>query len=481
MATAEVMGPELRQAAGAAGIDVGDLRAGMRGAILQPGENGYEEARRVWNGMIERYPAAIARCTGAADVMAAVRFARARGLPLAVRGGGHNVAGNAVCDGGVVIDLAGMRAVRVDPERRVVRVGGGALLGDVDHETQPFGLAVPLGAVSATGVGGLALHGGLGFLTRKYGLTADNLLSADVVTADGELITADETQHGDLLWALRGGGGNFGVVTSFEFKLHPVGPEVWFLLAFYPAAEGKRVIERFRSFMLEAPDELMAIAIYVNAPEAEPIPEAHQGTPVIAIAGCWSGDVDKGERATQPLREIVAPVADLSGPMPFVEAQQLFDADYPAGGRYYWKSLYVRELDEELIQFLHDVGTERPTAHSTVELWALGGAMGRIPAEATAFFQRDAPWLLTIEANWFDPASDQEHIAWVRRRYEDAGRFSSGATYFNFAGFLEGGEELLARSFGANYQRLRQVKASYDPENVFHHNLRIPVARGEPA
>lgn len=458
------------------GSDLEEIRTSLRGTILQPGDEGYEEARRIWNGMIDRRPAVIARCTGPTDVMAAVRFARERGLPIAVRGGGHNVSGNAICEGGLVIDLSPMRGVRVDRSRSVVRVAGGALLGDVDHETQAFGLAVPLGAVSATGVGGLSLHGGLGFLTRKYGLTADNLVSADVVTADGQLITADENHHSDLLWALRGGGGNFGVVTSFEFRLHPIGPEVWFLLTFYPAAEGKKVIEAFRSYMPEAPDELMTIAIYWNAPEGEPIPEEHRGAPVLVVVGCWCGPLDEGERVTQPLREITTPIADLSGPMPFVAAQQLFDADYPAGGRYYWKSLYLREISDDVIQFVHDIAAERPTPFSTVELWALGGAMGRVRPEATAFYQRDSPWLLTIEANSFDPATDQANIAWVRRRFDDAKRFSTGGTYFNFAGFLEGGEELLAQSFGANYLRIREIKAKYDPENIFHHNLRIPVS-----
>jgi FAD/FMN-containing dehydrogenase len=452
-----------------------ELRTSLRGTILQSGDEGYEAARRIWNGMIDRRPAIIARCIGPADVMAAVRFARARRLPIAVRGGGHNVAGNAVCEGGVVIDLSPMRGVRVDHERSVVRVAGGALLGDVDHETQAFGLAVPLGAVSATGVGGLSLHGGLGFLTRKYGLTADNLVSADVVTADGLLITADESHHSDLLWALRGGGGSFGVVTSFEFRLHPVGPEVWFLLTFYPAAEGRKVIETFRSFMLEAPDELMAIAIYWNAPEGEPIPEEYRGAPVIVVVGCWCGPLDEGEHATRPLREIATPIADLSGPMPFVAAQQLFDTDYPAGGRYYWKSLYLRDLGDDVVEFVHSIAAERPTPYSTVELWALGGAMARVRPDATAFFHRDSRWLLTIEANAFDSATDEANIGWVRRRFQDAGRFSHGGTYLNFAGFLEGGEELLAKSFGANYARIREIKAKYDPENIFQHSLRIPA------
>lgn len=455
--------------------DLAALRAGLRGTLLAPGDTDYEGARRIWNGMIDRRPAAIARCTGSADVIAAVRFARERRLPLAVRCGGHNVAGTSVCDGGLVIDLGPMRGVRVDRERSVARVGGGALLGDIDHETQAFGLAMPVGAVSATGIGGLALHGGIGFLSRKYGLTADNLVSADVVTADGDLITADERRHADLFWALRGGGGSFGVVTSFEFRLHPVGPDVWFLLTFYPADEGRRVLEGFRSTMVDAPDELMALAIYWNAPAGDPIPEPHRGAPVVVVVGCWCGALEQGDEATRALRRITTPIADLSGAMPFVAAQRLFDADYPSGGRYYWKSLYLRELDDEVIRFVHEVAAERPTPHSTVEVWALGGAMGRVPPHATAFHHRDATWLLAIEANSTDPAEDDGNIAWVRRRHADAGRFSRGGTYFNFGGFLEGGEELLAQSFGANFPRLREVKAVYDPGNLFRHNLRIPL------
>jgi FAD/FMN-containing dehydrogenase len=454
-----------------------ELRKSVRGTILQPGDEGYESARRIWNGMIDRHPAAIARCTGSADVMAGVRFAREQRLPIAVRCGGHNVAGSSMCGDGLVIDLSPMRAVRVDPSRSVVRVGGGALLGDIDHEVQAFGRAVPVGAVSETGIGGLALHGGLGFLTRKYGLTADNLVSADLVTADGTLITADETNHPDLLWALKGGGGNFGVVTSFEFRIHPVGPEVYFLLTFYPAADAAKVLECFRSFMPEAPDELMAIAIYWNAPKGEPIPEEHRGTPVMVVVGCWCGRLDEGERATRPLRQLATPIADVSGPMPYVEAQRLFDSDYPKGLRYYWKSLYLRDLSDDVIRLACDAGAERPTPLSTVEVWALGGAMGRVRPETTAFYHRAAPFLLTIEANAEDPATDGANIAWVRSRYEDATRFSRGGIYFNFGGFWEGGEEVLAQSFGTNYPRLREVKAKYDPENVFYHNLRIPTGQ----
>jgi FAD/FMN-containing dehydrogenase len=454
---------------------IDELRNSSRGTVLRPGEATYEDARRIWNGMIDRRPAAIARCTGPADVMAAVRFARSRNLPIAVRGGGHNVAGRSVCDDGIVIDLSPMRSVRVNAARSIVTVGGGALLGDIDHETQAFGMAVPVGAVSETGIGGLALHGGLGFLTRKYGLTADNIVAADVVTADGNLITADEHNHPDLLWALKGGGGNFGVVTSFDFRLHPVGPDVYFMLTFYPAASAQTVLEAFRSHMADAPDELMAIAIYWNAPEGEPIPESHRGAPVMVVVGCWSGPLDEGERATRPLREITTPIADASGPMPYVEAQRLFDPDYPKGQRYYWKSLYLDELSDDAIRLAVDAGADRPTPISTVEVWALGGAMGRVPPQDTAFYHRDAPFLLTIEANADDAATDDANVAWVRRWYDEAAHYARAGTYFNFGGFWEGGEEMLAQSFGANYARIREVKARYDPDNVFSHNLGIPA------
>lgn len=451
------------------------LRQQMRGTIVLPGDEKFDLARRIWNGMIDRHPAAIAYCAGPADVMSAVRFARERQMPVAVRCGGHNVAGNSVCDDGIVIDLSPMRGVRVDPERAVVRVAGGALLGDIDHETRPFGLAVPVGAVSATGIGGLALHGGLGFLMRKHGLTADNLVSADIVTAEGRLIAADEKNHEDLLWALKGGGGNFGAVTSFEFRAHPVGPDVYFLLVFYPADKASKVLEFFRGFMPDAPDELMAIAIYWNAPEGEPIPEGHRGSPVMVVVGCWSGQLDQGDRMTRPLREIVTPIADASGPVPFIDVQRVFDPDYPSGRRYYWKSIFLESLEDDAIDLVCEAGADRPTSLSTVEVWALGGAIGRVHPEATAFCHRHAPFLLAIEANADDPATDAANIAWVRRRFEEAKRFSRGGTYFNFGGFLEGGEELLARSFGTNYRRIRDIKRKYDPDNFFYHNLKIPV------
>lgn len=449
------------------------LRKNLRGTILHPGDEEYNSARRIWNGMIDKHPAMIVRCTGAADVMAAVRFAREQGLPVGVRGGGHNVAGSSVIDGGLIIDLSLMRSVRADPSRSVVRVDGGALLGDIDHETQAFGKAVPVGAVSETGIGGLALHGGFGFLTRKYGLTADNLVSADVVTADGSLITTDRDNHPDLFWALRGGGGSFGAVTSFEFRMHPVGPEIYFVITFYPVTELAGVFRFFRSYMPGAPDELMAVAIGENAPDKEFIPERYRGEPVIIVAGCWCGPLNEGERATQPMRRIAGPIADLSGPMPYLETQRLFDADYPKGDRYYWKSLYLDELGDDIIRLAAGAMADRASPRSGVVLWALGGAMGRVPRDSTAYFHRDAPYLLSIESNDSDPATDQENIAWVRRWHEKASQLTRRGTYLNFGGFWEGGEELLAGSFGTNFTRLREVKNRYDPENIFGQNLKF--------
>jgi FAD/FMN-containing dehydrogenase len=468
-ASAPTGGPPALEAAA-----VADLRAGVRGAVLEPTGPDYDAARAVWNGMIDRRPALIVRCAGTADVVAAVALARERGLPLAVRGGGHNVAGHAVCDGGVVVDLSALDGVRVDPARRTVRVGGGARLGDVDRATQEAGLAVPLGVVSRTGVAGLALHGGLGFLTRKYGLTADNLVAAEVVTADGRVLTADADHHPELLWALRGGGGNFGVVTAFEFRAHPVGPEVWVAVVFYPVAQAPAALAFFREFMAQAPDELMALAVLWNAPTEEPIPEAYRGAPVVVLFACHAGPVEAGEAAVRPFREVATPVADLSGRMPYVEVQQLFDPDYPDGRRYYWKSAYLRHLDDEAIRILVGHAARRPSPLTSLDVWALGGAMGRVGPAATPFARRDAPFLLGIEANWEDPAADAANIAWAREVFGDTQRFSPGGAYLNFPGFGEEGTALVVAAYGDNYARLREIKAAYDPGNLFRHNLNIP-------
>jgi FAD/FMN-containing dehydrogenase len=455
---------------------VQEIVGGIRGEVVGRADPAYDAARSVWNGMIDRAPELVVRCTGAADVAAAVAFARKEGLQVSVRGGGHNVAGTAVVEGGVVIDLSGMRNVLVDLDRRTARVGGGARLGDLDHETQAFGLATPLGVVSRTGVAGLTLHGGMGFLTRSLGLSCDNLIAADVVTADGQLVHADGERNTDLLWALRGGGGNFGAVTSFEYRLHPVGPEVFMVIAFYPAAEAPQALPAFRDFMASAPDELMAIGIYWSAPHEEPFPPESQGQPMFVVAGCWSGSLDEAEDAVRPLRELAEPVVDMSGPMPFVAAQQVFDPEYPDGRRYYWKSIYLRELEASTCELLDRYAASRPSALSSVDVWALGGAMREEPPGGSAFARRKAPILIGIEANWDDPAGDEANLRWARDLYAELSERSQDGAYLNFAGFGEEGEDLLRSSFGASYDRLREVKAKYDPDNVFRSNLNITPA-----
>lgn len=457
-----------------------DLRAQVRGRVIPPGDEAYEERRKLWNGTVEKHPALIVECLGTADVVAAVGFARDQNLPVSVRGGGHNVAGTAIVEDGVVVDLSQMDSVWVDPEHRVARVAGGATLGVLDHEAQLFGLAVPAGVMSRTGIGGLSLHGGLGLLTRHYGLTCDNLISADVVTADGRVLRAGGRDHADLLWALRGGGGNFGVVTSFEFRLHLVGPEVWLGLVMYPVEEAASILKFWREFMADAPEELMSIAIFWTTPGEEPIPEGARHKPTLVLAACHSGPLDEGERAIQPLREAGTPLADLSGPAPFVAAQQLFDADYPDGRRYYWKSIYLRSLDDAVVAALAEHAAKRPSALSSLDLWALGGAMTREPAGGSAFARRAAPFLLGIEGNWDDPAQDAANIAWARGVFRDMeSRFPEEGTYLNFPGSADESEAMVKKAYAGNLTRLQEIKRKYDPENLFRSNLNIRPEEAE--
>ncbi len=444
----------------------------FRGELIQPEDPDYEQARRVWNGLIDKHPALIARCTSAADVIAAVSFARRHELLLSVRCGGHNVAGQAVCNDGLVIDLSPMRRVLVDPVRRTVQVQGGATLGDIDRQTQKFGLAVPIGVVSATGIGGLTLHGGIGWLMRKYGLTIDNLLSVEIVTADGQLRHASETEHADLFWAIRGGGGNFGIVTSFEFRAHPVGPQVWFLLTIYPISQAKQVLQFTRDFVAEAPEDLSLLATLWNAPNEEPVPKEYRQTPAIIVAGCYSGSPETAEQVIQPLREITTPIADLSRPMPFESVQTFLDADYPDGGLYYWKSAYLRELDEPALDVLIGHAAARPSPLSSLDIFFLNGAVNRVPADKTAFARRDMPYLVGIEANWMDPAQSDANLAWARNAFEDMQQFAHGS-YLNFPGFMEDADKLLQGAYETNYERLLAIKTKYDPDNLFHGALNI--------
>jgi len=455
--------------------DTLDAFAGrLRGTLLRPGDEGYDAARRVWNGLIDKQPALIVRCQGAADVMAAVTFAREHRLLLSVRAGGHNVAGSAIAEQGLVIDVSLMRSVQVDPQRRIARVESGARLGDLDHETAAFGLAAPVGVVSATGVAGLTLHGGAGWLMRKHGLSIDNLRAVEVVTADGRLLRASTDEHPDLFWALRGGGGNFGVATAFEFHLHPVGPEVTVAMPIYPLASARDVVTACRDYLARAPYDLMVLGVYWSAPPIPEVPAEHRGKPVVVVLGCYTGPADQAQNVLGPLSTIGQPLADLSATMEWTQAQRLLDEDYPNGKFYYWKSIYLDRLDAEVMNVLDRFTRDRPSLESSIDVWFLGGAMSRVAPIATAFFNRRHPIMIGIEANWSDRADAEANIAWARELHQALTPFSGGGNYLNFPGFVEERETMLRGAYGENLDRLRKVKAEYDPDNLFPGLLNIP-------
>ncbi len=451
----------------------------LRGELIQPDDAAYDEARKVWNGMIDRYPALIARCASAEDVAAAIAFAREHALPLAVRGGGHNVAGHATCDGGLVIDLAPLNQIEVDPIKRIARVGGGATWGEVDDATQVYGLATPGGVFSGTGVAGLTLGGGYGYLRNKFGLSCDNLIGAQVVTADGAIIRASATENAELLWGLRGGGGNFGVVTTFEFQLHPVGPDVMFAFVFHDASgqNMERAIRFYRDYSASAPDQVSTIlACGVVPPDPHAFPAELHGRPVAIFAGLYAGPAEAGQRILQPLRDFGAPLMDASGIMPYVDAQKAFDNEFPDGRRYYWKSLNLSHLDEAAVERIAAHARRQPSPWSTTDLWHIGGAVKRASAESSAFNGRQASFLLSPEANWDDPADDAANISWVRNFIADMEAFSDGSRYLNFAGMQEEGQAMMRAAFGPQYQRLAALKAKYDPTNLFRLNQNVSPA-----
>jgi FAD/FMN-containing dehydrogenase len=448
----------------------------MRGPVLTPEDLGYEEARRIWNGLIDRRPALIARCSGTADVVDAVNFAREHDLLVSIKGGGHNVAGNAVNDGGLVIDLSSMNGVHVDAQSGRVRVQGGATLGDMDRETQLFGLAVPAGVVSTTGVAGLTLHGGAGHLRRKYGLTIDNLLSVDIVTADGRLRRASSTENEDLFWAVRGAGSNFGVVTSFEFQAQPIGPMVMVGAVFYALEDVRELLPAWRDYVSSAPNELSSVALCWSVPPHEPFPPEHHGRPIFLVAGAYAGPIEEGEPVVQPLRELGEPLIDLSGPWPWLGLQSGFDELYPKGGLYYWKSRALAELSDAAIEDIADFAARRPSALTDIVVWHNGGAISDVAETETAYGGRDAAFLVTGEASWDDPDVSDTAIAWGRDFWEAMGRHSTGGLYLNFAGLGEEKDELVKAGYGANYEPLTKLKAKYDPTNLFRMNLNVPPA-----
>jgi FAD/FMN-containing dehydrogenase len=447
------------------------LSAGLRGSVITPASSEYEVARKVYNGMIDRHPEAIARCVDVADVIAAVNFAREDGLTVAIRGGGHNGAGLAVCDQGLVIDLSPMKGVRVDPTNRTVRVGPGCTQGDVDHATHAFGLAVPAGIVSTTGIAGLTLGGGTGYLTRKYGLTIDNLVGADVVLADGSCVTADESHYEDLFWALRGGGGNFGVVTSFVFQAHPVsivyaGPIFW------EVKDARRIMEWYREFLPQAPLELCPFLGVKTVPSTDPFPKELWGKKICALISCYSGPPEQAEEVVKPIRqELPKPILDWMGPMPFPALQGMFDPLLPAGFQWYWKGDFVKELSDQAIDVHLKYSAKAPSELSLMHSYPIDGAVHRVGRSETAWAFRDATWSMVIAGISPDPAQAKAITAWAKEYWEAVHPYTMGGAYINF--MMEEGVDRIKATYRDNYDRLTEVKRKYDPNNFFHVNQNI--------
>jgi FAD/FMN-containing dehydrogenase len=454
------------------GSDIAALAARLRGPLLRPGDPGYDEARTVWNGMIDRRPALVARCLGAADIVACVDFARSSGLTLSVKGGGHNIAGLAVCDGALLLDLSLMRGVWVDPAARTARAQAGCLLGDVDRETQLHGLAAPLGFVSTTGIAGLTLGGGFGYLTRRHGWTSDSLQSVEVVTADGRVVRATERSEAELLWALRGGGGNFGVATAFEYRVYPVGPEIMAGAIAWREREAPEVLELYRDFMAGAPPESTCVAVLRRAPPAPWLPATIHGQPIVALFACHLGSAEEGARQLAPIKRHGSPVGDIIQPRPYVSQQSLIDATQPKGRRYYWKSEYLAAFDRELLELAIEHAGRMPSPHSSVVIFPITGALNRLPADHSAVGNRDAAWVLNIMASWDDPAQDVANIEWARTAWQRMRSFSTGGTYINFLTEEEGDQRIRA-AYGGNYDRLAAIKGRWDPDNLFRANKNI--------
>ncbi len=456
---------------------VDDLQAQLKGQVILPNDKDYDEARAVWNGMIDRYPAMIVRCSCVEDVILSIQTAQALSMVVSVRGGGHNVAGHATNDGGIVIDVSPMKAVTVDPEKRIAIAQAGATWADVDTATQAFGLATPGGEVSETGIAGLTLGGGVGHLRRKHGLTIDNLRAVDIVTADGEFRHASPTENEDLYWAVRGAGGNFGIVINFEYALHPVGPEVMEATVMYPFDKAREVITAWRAFTDTAPDEVSSSCLLWSVPAIPDFPEEMHHQNVVIIDAVYIGAVADAERILQPLRNITESLVDMSAVSPFVEVQSAFDEFFPSHvQRYYWKSLNLADLSDNAIDAIIDRFVQRPSPMTLVILRHLGGAMGRVGAEETAFGDRSANFNLSLDSTWVNPHDDSINIAWTREAWSALNQFSDGGVYLNFPGFQEEGEQLMRRQFGKNYERLANIKKRYDPTNFFSLNQNIKPA-----
>jgi FAD/FMN-containing dehydrogenase len=447
------------------------LRAALGGQVFLPGEPGYDQSRTVWNATVDKRPGLVVRCQGTSDVIQAMRFSRQHELLVAVRSGGHNIAGKAVADGAVLIDLSQMRSVRVDPAAKVAWVEPGATLGDFDRETQVFCLTTPTGINSTTGIAGLTLGGGFGWTTRKFGMTIDSLISADVVTANGEILHTSEKQNADLFWAIRGGGGNFGIVTGFEFRLQTLGPLVLSGLLVHPFVDAPKLLSEYRSFVAQAPDELSVWLVMRKAPPLPFLPEQWHGKEVLIMAVCYAGDPSEGEKILAPLRKLGKPIADVIGLNPFAGWQQGFDALLTPGARNYWKSHDFSELDDGLLAKLTDFAGRLPTNECEIFIASVGGAMGRVPSGATAFGGRSAKFVMNVHTRWQNVKDDKRCIAWAREFYDATKPFASGTAYVNFLSEEDG--DRLSSTYGVNYERLCAVKRKYDPENIFRVNQNI--------
>ncbi len=446
------------------------LREQLRGELILPDDSGYEEARLVHNGMIDRRPSAVVRVANVGDVRATISYARENGLDLAIRGGGHSAPGFGTVDDGVVIDFSRMRSVRVDPERGTARADPGVTWGDMNAATAAFGVATPGGIISTTGIAGLTLGGGVGYLTRGFGLTIDNLISADVVTADGEFLVASEEENADLLWALRGGGGNFGVCTSFEYRTHPVKDVYWGPM-FYEIGEAENILKFYREYIKTAPEQMAVFPAFQIAPPLPFIPEDRHGDMFVALVACWSGPVEKGEAAFKPFHEVAEVKAKNAGPVPFPAINMAFDALFPKGLRQYWKGNYVKELTDDAIAVHVEKGPNAPTASSTMHLYPIDGAPHRVPGDATAFGHREANFSMVILAGWDDPAADNANVQWVRDYSDAITPHSMAGGYVNFMSEDDSGRT--QANYGSNYDRLAEIKRKYDPDNVFHVNQNI--------
>jgi len=447
------------------------FKAGLRGPLLLPDTPDFNAARSIWNAMIDRHPAMILRCAGAADVRSGIAFARDNGLPLAIRGGGHNIGGSALCDDGLVLDLSPMKSVRIDPAARRAYVEPGATLHDFDHEAQAFGLATPLGINSTTGVAGLTLGGGFGWLSRRYGMTVDNLVAADLITADGELCRANATSHDDLFWAIRGGGGNFGVVTQFEFELHPLGPLVYGGLVVLPFGNAKDALVKYRAAALAMPEELAVWAVARLAPPLPFLPPDVHGKPVLVFAMCYTGPVENGPAAVEQVRGFGTPLGEHLGPMPYEMWQQAFDPLLTPGARNYWKSHNLADIDDGLIDALIHAIDTLPSPQCEIFFGLIGRETQCVAVDATAYPNRDTLYAMNVHGRWDDARDDERCVAWAREFFEAARPFALGSVYVNFMTQEEGSR--IAEAYGPNYERLVAVKNRYDPGNLFHHNQNI--------